>query len=203
MATPMMKQFIVDLTDADVGCPTYECSILVNVGMEQLEDDFELYDLEEETDLIVAITEVYIEFVVRRFNEHNYDGRALIDEDKEARDNAFDGYIADGRNEMFQEECLSGNCHWWEDGIIGAYADKIKCHAFVKLIQYVQQEHENYSGENLSDKTDAEDVFGWAIYFASEYIYLTLEKVWVDDNKYQEGCELRERYNEVVKAKKN
>ena len=210
MAT-LMKQFTADLIDNNdiMVCPTYACSINVSVSTKQLEDTFASYDLDKETDLIVAIAEVYIEFITRQFDEQvfMYDGSLLVDEDKEARDNAFENIISDARDDLFQEECLSGYCKWWENGIIGAYADKIKCHEFVKLIHYVRQEYrEQYrmSGDSeLPDKMDAEDVFGWVIFFATEHLDLTLEKVWVDADKYQEGCELLERYKEVVQERKN
>jgi len=203
MAT-LMKPFTADLTDADVSCPTYECSIRVIVGLKQLRDEFDLYDFGNETELIVAIAEVYIEYITRQFRECNVDGRPLIDEDKEARDNAFEKLISDAREDLFQEECLSGYCQWWgNDGIIGAYADKIKCHEFVKLIHYVRQEHKDrYNGE-LPNKMDAEDVFGWVIYFATEHLDLTLEKVWVDADKYEEGAELLEWHKKLVKERQS
>ena len=207
MATPMMKQFTADMTDANVGCSTYECSILVNVGMKQLRDDFALYDLEKETDLIVAISDIYIEFVTRHFRECDFDGRPLIYEDKEARDNAFEELLNDGRD-VFSEECRSGRSDWWDDGIIGAYADKNKRHEFAKLIHYVRQEHKGLYNEDVMtcmDRMDAEDVFGWLIYFASEHLDLTLEKVWVDSDKYEEGAEILERYRwkDGINSKKN
>tara|TARA_R110000787_G_scaffold99829_5_gene204555 strand:+ start:5023 stop:5658 length:636 start_codon:yes stop_codon:yes gene_type:complete len=207
----LMKPFTADLTDADVSCPTYECSIRVIVGLKQLRNEFDLYDLGNETELMVAIGEVYIEFLTRQFRECNADGRPLIDEDKEARDNAFEKLISDARdddNNLFHEECLSGYCHWWgNDGIIGAYADKIKCHEFVKLIHYVRQEYRQQyrmSGDcELPDKMDAEDVFGWVIYFATEHLDLTLEKVWVDADKYEEGAELLEWHKKLVKERQS
>ena len=208
MAT-LMKQFTADLTDNNdiMVCPTYACSIDVSVSTKQLEETFASYDLDKETDLIVAIADVYIEFITRQFGEQvfMYDGSLLVDEDKEARDNAFEKIISDAREDLFQEECLSGYCKWWENGIIGAYADKIKCHEFVKLIHYIRQEHrEQYDDDgDLPDKMDAEDVFGWVIFFATENLDLTLERVWVDADKYQEGCELLERYKELVKERKN
>ena len=204
MAT-MMKQFTADLTDADVSCPTYECSISVNVSTKQLEDFFDTYDLEKETDLIVAITELFIEVILDRFGERSDDGRPLIDEDKQARDNAFDEIIREFRDNTFQEYCQSGYFRFWEDGNVSAYADKIKCHEFVKIIHLVRQEHREQfrmSGDcELPDKMDAEDVFGWVIYFASEYLDLTLEKVWVDEDKYQEGAELLEWHKKLVKER--
>lgn len=198
----LMKQFTADLTDADVSCPTYECSINVNVGLKQLRDDFDLYDVGNETDLIVAIADVYIEFITRQFRECNADGRPLIDEDVAEREKSFEKLISDTREDLFQEECLSGYCHWWgNDGIIGAYADKIKCHEFVKLIHYVRQEHNDRYGSHLPDKMDAEDVFGWVIFFATEHLDLTLEKVWVDADKYEEGAELLEWHKKLVKER--
>ncbi len=206
MATLMMNQFTADMTDADIGCPTYVCSIIVSISTKQLEDDFELYDLEKETDLIVAIAEVYEEFITRKFNEGAlaYDGSPLIDEDKETRNMCFEQITSGTRDDLFHEECLSGEIGWWESGaLIREYADNVECHEFVKLIHYVRQEHKEQYGEDLPDKMDAEDVFGWVIFFASEHIDLTLEKVWVDKDKYQEGCELLERYKELVQERKN
>ena len=204
MATQMMNTFTADMTDADVGCPTYVCSVNVKVSTNQVMDVFNVYDLDKETDLIVAIAEVFEEFIVRQFNEDLYDGNILIDEDKEARDNSFEKIISDARDDMFQEECLSGYMGWWESGaLVREYADNVTCHEFVKLIHYVRQEHKEQYNEDLPDKMDAEDVFGWVLFFASEHVDLTLEKVWVDTDKYVEGCELLERYKEVLKEKKN
>lgn len=201
----LMKPFTADLTDADVSCPTYECSIRVIVATKQLEDFFDTYDLEKETDLIVAIADVFIEVILEKFGEKTDDGRPLIDEDKQARDNAFDEIIREFRVNTFQDYCLSGYFRWWQEGNIGAYADKIKCHEFVKIIHLVRQEHREQfrmSGDcELPDKMDAEDVFGWVMYFASEYLDLTLEKVWVDSDKYEEGAELLEWHKKLVKER--
>ena len=197
----LMKPFTADLTDADVSCPTYECSIRVIVATKQLEEFFDTYDLEKETDLIVAIADVFIEVILEKFGEKTDDGRPLIDEDKQARDNAFDEIIREFRDNTFQDYCLSGYYQWWQDGNISDYADKIKCHEFVKIIHLVRQEHNEHYGSHLPDKMDAEDVFGWLIYFASEYLDLTLEKVWVDEEKYQEGAELLEWHKKLVKER--
>lgn len=158
----------------------YECTVQVKLEVKQFYDWMDCFDLDND-ELAHAVTEIYHEFLTRGLFEA--DGRVLLDDDVVARDNAFDELISEIRHEKFHEECLSNECEWWVSGLLREYADKVNCHTFAVIVRTIRTEYHDQYDDDLSLKLDAEDIFGWFIYFASQHINVSLEKVWVDKDK--------------------